>query len=271
MSECFGENFILNGELVPAVKFDNSLVYDGESLYEVIRIVNGNPLFFHDHMERLANSARLQVKDLLAEEPELRNAIQFLIQSEKKPDTNLKIVFNYNESRNYLVYLLESSYPTQDQYLSGVKGILYRAERKDPESKVINQKLRSDIAAKLMDEGAYEAILVNGRNEITEGSRSNIFFLKDETLVTAPDDTVLNGITRKHILDICREKNLTVEFKCVKVGAIGEYDGAFMTGTSPIVLPFFCIDEQSYSINYQFTEKLRMLYLEKADDSILLF
>ena len=45
-------------------------------------------------------------------------------------------------------------------------------------------------------------------NEITEGSRSNIFFLKDETLVTAPDNAVLNGITRKHILEICRENSI---------------------------------------------------------------
>jgi branched-chain amino acid aminotransferase len=93
MSECCGGNFILNGELVPAVKFDNSLVYEGESLYEVIRIVNGNPLFFHDHMERLANSARLRKKDLLAGEQDLRDAIRILMHSGKKADTNLKIVF----------------------------------------------------------------------------------------------------------------------------------------------------------------------------------
>jgi len=271
MSECSGENFILNSELVPAVKFNNSLVFEGDSLYEVIRIVNGKPLFFHDHMERLANSARLKGKDLLAGEPELRAAVQLLLHSEKKPDTNLKVVFNYNTSRNYLVYLLESLYPTRDQYQSGVKGILYHAERKDPGSKVINQNLRSAIAGKLMDEGAYEALLVNGNNEITEGSRSNIFFLKNDALITAPDIAVLSGITRKHILDICSENNLTVKFECVRVEEIEEYDGVFMTGTSPIVLPFSCIGECRYNVNHQFTEKLRLLYLEKADESVLLF
>jgi len=265
MSECSGENFIINVELVPVVNFDNSLVYEGESIYEVIRIVNGKPLFFHDHMERLANSARLRKKDLLAGEQDLRDAIRILMHSGKKADTNLKIVFNYNASRNYLVYLLESLYPTQDQYLSGVKGILCYAERIDPGSKVINQMLRSAIAAKLKEEDAYEAILVNGNDEITEGSRSNIFFLKDDTLVTAPDNEVLNGITRMHILDICREKVMTVKFECVRVEAIGGYDGVFLTGTSPIVLPFCSIGEYRYNVNYKLTEKLRKLYLEKAD------
>ena len=60
---CTERNYILNGELASAEGFDNSLVYEGDSLYEVLRIVNGNPLFFHDHMERLANSARLKGKE----------------------------------------------------------------------------------------------------------------------------------------------------------------------------------------------------------------
>ena len=98
-----------------------------------------------------------------------------------------------------------------------MKGILFFAERKDPESKVINHKLRSSIYHKLIHEGGYEALLVNENNLITEGSRSNIFFLKGETLVTAPDNVILNGITRKHILEICRENKIKVEFACVKV------------------------------------------------------
>ena len=53
MAECFGKNFILNGELQPAVLFNNSLVYEGDSIYEVIRLINGTPVFFSDHMERL--------------------------------------------------------------------------------------------------------------------------------------------------------------------------------------------------------------------------
>ena len=122
-------------------------------------------------------------KKLLADEPALKASIIRLIDTEKKSDINLKIVFNYrNEAENYLVYLIESIYPTQDQYEKGVKGILYFAERKDPESKVINQNLRISISAKLKSEGAYEALLVNENNEITEGSRSNIFFLRNETL-----------------------------------------------------------------------------------------
>jgi branched-chain amino acid aminotransferase len=232
-------------------------------------MVKGNPIFFHDHMERLTTSVKLQKRALLADIDTLRKAIVSLCRSDKKRESNLKIVFNYNNGvSNFLVYFIESSYPTELQYKKGVKGVLFFGERKDPEAKVINHKLRSSIYHKLIHEGAYEAILVNENKIITEGSRSNIFFMKGDLLVTAPDNLVLRGITRKHILDICIENKIKVEFSCVKADEITQYDAIFMTGTSPMVLPFNCIDDKFFSVNFPLVESLRVLYLQKADTSI---
>jgi branched-chain amino acid aminotransferase len=61
MNECYGKNFILNGDLQPADAFDNSFVYDGDSVYEVIRTIKGSPVFFNDHMERLATKKFWQI------------------------------------------------------------------------------------------------------------------------------------------------------------------------------------------------------------------
>jgi len=272
MNECFGKKFILNGNLQLAELFDNSLVYEGESIYEVIRMVKGRPVFFHDHMERLATSVKLQRKEHLADNASLRRAIISLARSDRKKDANLKIVFNYhNGLNNYLVYFIEPIYPSDEQYNSGVKGILYFAERKDPASKIINHKLRSFIFHKLILDGGYEALLVNENNLITEGSRSNIFFMKGDTLLTAPDNLVLNGITRKHILEICRENQIKVEFACVKIYDISKYDAVFMTGTSPVVLPFYCIDDKFFNVKIKLMHRLRQLYMIRAEDSVRLF
>ena len=269
MNECYGKKFILNGVLQPAEVFDKSLVYEGESVYEVLRMIKGKPIFFPDHMERLATSVNLRKREFLADIPTLRKAIVNLTRSDKKRDINLKIVFNYNNnSANYLIYFIESVYPSESQYQKGVKGVLYFAERQDPESKVINHKLRSSIYHKLILEGGYEAILVNGNNLVTEGSRTNIFFLKGEKLVTAPDNIVLNGITRKHILEICMENGIQVDFSCVNAGSIKDFDASFMTGTSPLVLPFYCIGDTSFKVKIPLIEKLRKLYLQKAEASI---
>ena len=35
MTECYGKKFIMDGKLYPANHFDNSMVYDGNSIYQV--------------------------------------------------------------------------------------------------------------------------------------------------------------------------------------------------------------------------------------------
>jgi len=272
MRECSGKYFILNGELQPAELFDNKMVYEGESIYEVIRLVKGCPLFFSDHMERLNASIRNQKKDLLADITFLSGSIIKLTRCERKKDINIKIVFNYKkESFNWLVYFIESVYPSASQYREGVRGILFKAERNDPEAKVIDHRLRTEISNRLIIEKGYEALLVNSDNLVTEGSRSNVFFLKKDMLVTAPDKMILKGITRKHILDICEKNNIIVKFECVNADDISGYEAAFMTGTSPMVLPYCCIDTVRYNVKLPLMEELRRMYILKLEESIRLF
>lgn len=269
MNECRGRKFILNGKIIPSDYFDNSLVYEGDSIYEVIRMVKGAPVFFHDHVLRLESSTFQQGRQMLANESQLRSDIIKLVKAEREKEINLKIVFNYkNNIDNYLVYFIESVYPSGEQYKSGVKGILFKAERKNPASKVINHKLRSSVHNKLILESAYEALLVNEENCITEGSRSNIFFVKENTISTAQDDKVLSGITRKHIIDLCRVNKISLEYKCVPVSSLHEYDSVFMTGTSPMVLPFYTIDDIPFKVNLELIETLRNLYIRKALESV---
>jgi branched-subunit amino acid aminotransferase/4-amino-4-deoxychorismate lyase len=64
---------------------------------------------------------------------------------------------------------------------------------------------------------------------------------------------------------------ISVEFACVKADDIKNYDAVFMTGTSPMVLPFYCIDDKSFNVAIPLIERLRKLYLEQAIASIGLF
>jgi branched-chain amino acid aminotransferase len=124
MNECFGKKFILNGELESSDMFDNSLVYDGDSVYEVLRMVKGNPVFFNDHMERLETSTRLQNRKMLADISVLKRDIINLTKSDKKKEINLKIVFNYNKEQvNYLLYFIEpiQAWCERNPFLCGKK------------------------------------------------------------------------------------------------------------------------------------------------------
>jgi branched-chain amino acid aminotransferase len=169
------------------------------------------------------------------------------------------------------LHCIKPLFPTEAQYSNGVRGILFQAKRNDPESKVINQKLRKDIYFSLLHSRAYEAVLVNDEQRITEGSRSNIFFVKDGRLFTAPDGSVLHGITRKYVLEICRNNNIPLSFECVHIDHLGAYDAAFMTGTSPMVLPFSSLGEFVFDASLPLLKRLRELYIDESERSISKF
>lgn len=272
MDECYGSAFLKNGQVIEAAAFDDSLVYEGDSVYEVLRVSNGIPLFFTDHISRLKHSVEKQDKSMLATEDIIRKDIKALNSTRLEKEVNLKIVFNYNSgATNYLMYYIKPQYPTEEQYNNGVKGILVNAERKDPSSKVINHRLRSDIFQKLIAENAYEAILVDHRNRITEGSRSNIFFIRNNTIFTAPEGLILSGITRKYIIDICRENAIKVVFECVNADEIGNFEAVFMSGTSPVALPFCIIDKTTFNVKLPLIEEIRRLFRIRAEKSIMDF
>jgi len=269
MKECTGNYFIKNGVVLPVEDFDNKMVYEGESIYEVLRMVRGAPLFFSDHYERLIGSILNRKRTNLSTFNNLRRNIKVLAEIEKPEKANLKIVFNYNNpNSDYLLYFIKARYPSELQYKEGVKGILFRAERTDPASKVVHHELKLAIEARLASEKAYEALLVNDKNLITEGSRSNIFFIKNKTLYTAPNNLVLGGITKKHLIGLCNEAGIEICYQCVNAAEIRDYDSVLMSGTSPILLPFKYVDDCEFTVEDGAVEKLRNMFMLKADQSI---
>lgn len=272
MSECYGDYFILNGELSPCGMFSNSDVYEGDSLYEVIRMMGGVPLFINDHIDRLENSVRHHGREMLADRIALIRLIMNLRKSADVKESNLKIVFNYKEGGDkYLIYFIEPMYPSRKQYREGISGILFYAERKDPEVKVINHSLRSSIYHRLITGNAYEAFLVDNEGCITEGSRSNIFFVRENRLYTAPDEKVLGGITRKFILELCRNNSIDVVKSAIKVEELSNYESAFMSGTSPMVLPIKEIDGVRFNPENNLIKRVSKLYTDKVLESIRSF
>jgi branched-chain amino acid aminotransferase len=71
-----------------------------------------------------------------------------------------------------------------------------------------------------------------------------------------------------HIIDICREKGIKLEFDCVTAERLTGYDSAFMSGTSPVVLPFCRIGNVNFNVSHRYIKLLRDLYLEKAEESM---
>jgi D-alanine transaminase len=87
------------------------------------------------------------------------------------------------------------------------------------------------------ESGSKECIFVRD-GLITEGSRSNIFFVVDGTLFTHPESNhILSGVTRKNILRIARESGIGIREEAFPVNRIGKVREAFIANTSAEVTP----------------------------------
>lgn len=87
------------------------------------------------------------------------------------------------------------------------------------------------------ESGSKECIFVRD-GLITEGSRTNIFFVVDGTLVTHPEsNNILSGVTRKNILRIARESGIEILEESLAVNSLGSVSEAFISNTSSEVTP----------------------------------
>jgi branched-chain amino acid aminotransferase len=243
--EIIEDLFISNGNEYSSDQADQ-IVIAQPSIYEVIRVINGIPLFLEDHIERLQLSAVSLDSNIQVIMPNVVSDINKLIKINNYPEKNIKLlVFNLEkETPDYIMCFIKSSYPTQEQYLQGIHTILVHAERSNPNAKIINNELREMINEQLVESNAYEALLVNNRGEITEGSRSNLFFTVQGKIYTAHTQDVLIGITRKYIVEACSNLKLEVIEQPIPFSMLDYAEGAFITGTSPKLLPIASIDER---------------------------
>ncbi len=241
------ENYITlwNNKALDPVELPQQEIAIQPSVYEVIRITEGVPLFLEEHIERLKASVNLLNFRLDMSFVELKAQVNKIISINKAPELNLKIVVNNlnTANPNVFMFFISSKYPTPEDYSKGVNTSTYRAERHNPNAKVVALSLREKMNRYIKEQKVYEAILVNTRDEITEGSRSNIFMVKDSIIYTPPAGDVLMGITRSRIIEICRDLNINVVEEPIAVSKLREAEGLFLTGTSPKVLPIAAVDD----------------------------
>ncbi len=216
------------------------------SVYEVIRLTGGHPQFLPEHFARLENSLGAIGKPVPFTYAELEESIRSLAEEGHISDHNLKL--DVDISGHSVLYMSPTHYPAQKQYAEGVRTDLFYGERNNPHIKMMDQALRDATDAAIRKKNLYEVILVDRDGQITEGSRSNIFFIKDGEVYTSPLHQVLPGVTRGKIIEILKSKGITVHEDPIKASDIGSFDAAFISGTSPKVLPIASAGKITYDV-----------------------
>lgn len=234
---------------------------NNHTIYEVIRVMNGTSLFLEDHFDRLQTSVQIRGLQLKMELLEFRHNIAELTKLNGQQNGNVKFTLSKVGKENQWTFsFIPSSYPTASDYQLGVATGLLFAERENPNAKVIQHIVREGANQLMADKKLYEVLLVDHNGMITEGSRSNVFFVKKNLFFTAPASKVLVGVTRKKIMECLNELNFRVIEQAVATFETGAFDAVFLTGTSPKVLPVNCIDSILFSPNNSLVEQLMERY-----------
>lgn len=233
-------------------------------IYEVLRVVEGKPLFLENHLKRMKNSFELINEEFKFSYEEISKKIQELIKSEKKLEGNIKITYGICE-RVLKVFFIEHSYPSAEMYRNGVDTILYFAERENPNAKIVNTNFREKVNQEIKDKNVYEAILVDSKGNITEGSRSNIFMVKGNNVITSPVKAVLPGVTRGEVINIAKKLGIEVKETEFSYLDIKELDGMFISGTSPKILPIKVVDDIALNADNRIIRELIREYDKEID------
>lgn len=255
---------VANNKLVSKEEMEELLKKDSAKIYEVIRVVEGRPVFLREHFDRMNESIRLSgLKGVLDYEYYKRSA-ELLISANNLLNCNIRVSYYFTHEDVLLFYFIESHYPSKKQFQEGVDTVTVKMHRKNPNVKAFEKDFKEEVQKVIDETGSFEAILVNDDNTVSEGSKSNIFFVEKNKIITSPDEAVLLGVTRSKVIEVCMMNNVEVEKRTVHFDELNSFDAAFITGTSNDVLPIRKIDEKLYnSAGNDVVRKVSRLYLEE--------
>ncbi|MBS7525685.1 aminotransferase class IV [Fusibacter paucivorans] len=232
----------VDGELT--TKFPDD-IWECPPVYEVIRLMEGTPLFFDDHLTRLEHSLDLVSADYDVSSEKLYRRIRHLAQVNGITAQNIRLEIGKIAGKSAWqerLYLVPSYYPEVLQYQMGIKTVTTEIVRSMPHAKIVNTAYVEHINQVKSATGAFEVIIMNKAHKIAEGSKSNLFFVKGNTLYSAKSEDILMGITRRRLLTLAAKMGLNVIESDLYLEDIAAFEACFISGTSIHILPIAQID-----------------------------
>lgn len=218
-------------------------------IYEIIRVIDGVAIFLEDHISRFITSAEILSIPIDTCKDNIHQWVVDYITQCSIETGNLKFAYFYHQDKQptFLVYATKFAYPPAELYTTGIKTDLLNAERLHPNAKD-EQPVRAIANTFIAEHSLYEALLVNADGTITEGSKSNFFAQLGNRFITAPGETVLKGITRKYVIQAIEECGFVLEERLLNTEELASATGAFISGTSPKILPIATIGDISFRV-----------------------
>jgi D-alanine transaminase len=256
----------LNGQFMPKQKasisvLDRGFLF-GDGVYEVIPVFCKKPVGLNLHLERLQRSLQAihiqlprftQQSISIFKELILLNHLEdknfsFYIQITRGVSTERLHEFTLDLTPTVMVCCKSLPQYSNEVLQKGFKAILMPDHRRQ-ECYVKSINLLPNVLAyqKAKEVGAIEAILIK-EGYAVEASSSNLFIVKDNTLITPPlSPKILAGVTRQIIIQLAKENHIPVIERNIKENELYDADEIWVTGSSKEICPITRIE--GHSIN----------------------
>lgn len=218
-------------------------------VFDYGRTCQGKLFHFRDNLARLRRSAAALRLPVLLSDVEFIEIAEQLIEGSDLANPAIRILLTGGladgssafEEPTLVVIAEEMVVYPEEIYERGGTMITAEFQRELPEVKSLNYMHSIRLDPIRRERGAFD-ILYHSHHGVTECPRNNFFGFHGDTLVT-PKDHVLEGITRRIVLEMARE-TYAVEERRVEVAELAEFDETFITSTSKRVAPITKVDDR---------------------------
>ena len=261
----------MNGKLNP---FKNAKVHVlthalhySTAIFEGIRCyntTNGSAIFrLPEHVDRFFNSAKMYGMKMRYSKKQISNAIIKTVKTSGLKECYIRPLAYYGYGTMGLTPTLNKvdvsiacwkwkMGESKAGKFSGAKCKISKLIRIDSKSQPMQSKSAANYSnaalarVEALKNGYDEAIMLNNKGNVAEGSAENIFVVKNGVIKTPPlDADILNGITRDSVIQLIKKEHMKLVEKNITVNELLKADEVFMTGTAAEVKSVTKIDKNA--------------------------
>ena len=258
----------MNGEFIPWNEAKCHVITQGmhyaSSVFEGERAYKGKIFKSEEHTERLFKSAETLGIDIPYSQKEINQAKNELIKKMDLKDCYVRpIVWRGSQQMglstsksdtNVAIAVWDdwASYFKIEDRKAGLRLITSPWKRPSPDTAPCEAKASGPYVICTMsksfaeNKGYHDALMLDYRGYVAEGTGANIFFIKDNEIHTPIPDCFLNGITRQTVIEMLSNQGFEIIERHIEPHEISNYEEAFLTGTAAEITPIQSIDDTKF-------------------------
>ena len=226
-----------------------------DSVYEVIKVINGKLLDIEFHLSRLKYSTSELNFNFKINKPSLKNIFLSLLKKNQLKNGIIYLqitrgiqprehAYKKNLKPNIIIYTAKKKFNLPDKNYKGYKAITYPDIRWGrPDIKTTSLLANILAATEASKQGAYETILVKGK-KVTEAAHSNVWIVRGKKIITHPaNKEILKGVTRTVLKKIINSLNLKLIEREFSIKELMKAEEVFITSSGSLVTPITQVDK----------------------------